>query len=385
MGKVRHTTKFLRELESLPAGIKQLVRIDEVEPRLRSYQFRHLVGFRAEVCLGRKRFTKKLADWPCDIEEQRNAARRFALEVKGGEINGSGSIKVRDYFRNVVSPDVLARNKTAKETVRRFERVLDLLIGDMRLDRVTPGHLERLPLDLQSRGLANQTVNHYLVDVRRLFRRAEEQQLIPRSPARFLRNLQVSKAPVVPELTVSRLPELVAAMRADQSVFGDYGVVLLGAGLRDSECRDLKGSQIDEAITSIYLADNKAGRPFYAPVNGLVREVLERRLKLHGRGYLFPSPRNHGEPIGYPRAFFERVSARMGVRVKPHDMRRLFGTAAAMATGSIDMTGRLLNHAGGSGVAVTKRYITYAAPELQRASEAAERLLIGNIKEIGNE
>lgn len=386
MYKFRHTVKAMRDLEPLPEGMKQRVRIDEVEPRLRSYQYRNRIRFRVEVCAFSKRFSKNLDDWPCDIEAQRDAARRFALDVKGGDCAQGGSMKVRDFFWQVYLPDVQARNKTARDVEQRFVRFLDNYMGDCRLDQVTPSFLERLPLELKARGCANQTVNHYLCDTRTLFNKVVEHRRLNQSPARFLKNFPVDKTPVVPELTVDRLNELVMACLQDNSpVHADYGVTLAGTGLRDSECRSIRVSQIDEGITSIWIPQNKAGRPYYVPVNATVRQAIQRRLaalgiqdaesrKQKGNEHIFPSPVRANAHIGYPREFFTRVSGRLGVKVRPHDTRRLWGLAVAQSTGSLDVASRMLNH---STLAVTKGYVTYAAPELQKASKQAERYLIG--------
>ena len=386
MGKFRHTVKAMRELEPLPEGMKQRVRIDEIEPRLRSYQYRNRTRFRVEVCAFSKRFTKSLDEWPCDIEAQRNAARRFALDVKGGDCAQGGSMKVREFFWQVYLPDIQARNKTARDVEQRFVRFLDGYMGDFRLDQVTPSYLGRLPLELKAQGYANQTVNHYLCDARMLFNKVVEHRRLNQSPARFLKNLPVDKTPIVPELTVERLSELVAACLQDDSpVHADYGVILTGTGLRDSECRSIKVNQIDGQMKSIWIPHNKAGRPFYVPVNETVREAIQRRLaalgiqdaecrKRRGEEFIFPSPVKANAHIGYPREFFARLSSRLGVKVKPHDMRRLWGLAVAQSTGSLDMASRMLNH---STLAVTKSYVTYAAPELLKASKQAERYLIG--------
>ena len=71
MQKFRHTVKAMRDIEPLPEGEKQLIRIDEVEPRLRSYQYQDSIRFRVEVCAFSRRFSKSLDKWPCDIEVQR--------------------------------------------------------------------------------------------------------------------------------------------------------------------------------------------------------------------------------------------------------------------------------------------------------------------------
>lgn len=385
MDKVRHTVKAIREFGSLPVGVKQLVRIDEVEPRLRSYQYRDKLRFRVEVCAFSKRFTKNLDQYPCDIEAQRDAARQFALDVRGGDSTQGGTMRVMDFFLKKHFPSVRDEMKTAGDVKNRFERFLDGFMGGMRLDQVTPAFLAQMVLDLKARGYANQTINHYLSDTRVLFNKAVEHRRLQQSPARFLKNLRVSKAPVVPELTVDRLWEFIEACEQDQSpVHADYGIVMAGTGLRDSECRSIKVGQIDIAIGTLSISENKADRPLHVPVNTTVKSALQRRLTAlgildaesrKGRGdeYIFPSPVKTSACIGYSREFFARVSERLGVRVKPHDLRRLWAVAVSLSTGSLDIASRMLNH---SSVAVTKTYVTYAAPELVKASNQAECYLL---------
>jgi len=386
MEKVRHSVKAIREFEPLPEGQTQLVRIDAVEPKLRSYQYRNSLRFRAEVCAFGKRFSKNLDKWPCDIGQQRDEARRYALEVKGGDVAQGGGIKVSDFFWQEYLPGVRVRNKTAGDVEQRFKRFLDKYFGDRSLNKVTPAFLETLPHELLAHGYANQTVNHFLCDTRMLFKKAVENRRLQQSPARFLRNLPVSKAPIIPELTVERLKEFIKACEQDQSpVHMDYGIVLAGTGLRDSECRSIRIGQIDATLSTISIPENKAGRPFQVPVNSTVKAALQRRLEALGLEsaedrkkqrdtYLFASPVKPDAHISYARAFFARVSKRLGVTVKPHDLRRLWGVAVSQSTGSLDIASRMLNH---SSLAVTKTYVTYAAPELAHASNLAERYLQG--------
>ncbi len=385
MGRVRHSVKAIREFGPLPEGKKQVVRIDVVEPRLRSYQYRDKIRFRAEVCAFSKRFAKNLDEYPCDIEAQRDAARRFALEVRGGDTAQGGSMKVRDFFWQVYLPDVRAEIKTARDKELRFKRFLDGYMGDRRLDQVTTSFLDGLPKALLAKGYSNRTVNHFLSDVRTLFNKVVKKRRLNQSPARFLENLKVIKEPVIPELTVDRLAEFVTACMQDESpVFADLGVVMIGTGLRVTECRTIKVRQLDKDITSISIPTNKANRPFYAPVNSTVREAIKRRLVAlgisgsesrmrRGNEYLFQSPVKASAPVAYPREFFARVSERLGAKVRPHDCRRLWGTAMTQCTGNIDLTSRALNH---SDIAVTQGYVNYAPPELMRASELTEQYLI---------
>ena len=120
------------------------------------------------------------------------------------------------------------------------------------------------------------------------------------------------------------------------------------------------------------------------PANSTVKAALQRRLEALGLEnaddfrrqrdtYLFPSPVKPDAHIGYSRAFFSRVSERLGVTVKPHDLRRLWGVAISQSTGSLDIASRMLNH---SSLSVTKTYVTYASPELAKASDLAERYLL---------
>lgn len=97
------------------------------------------------------------------------------------------------------------------------------------------------------------------------------------------------------EVVRRTLPEL-------SETVGDIVRVLVATGCRLSEARCMRGEDIDATDEAVWVC-----RPAHHKTRHLGHErtimlgpeaqrVIAPRLLLHGRGYLFPSPRNPGEP-----------------------------------------------------------------------------------------
>ncbi|HLH76716.1 MAG TPA: tyrosine-type recombinase/integrase [Candidatus Binataceae bacterium] len=115
-------------------------------------------------------------------------------------------------------------------------------LGARLLDQVTHLELENWLLGLKQAGLGPRRINMALARVRSIFRLAEEQRLIPRSPARHIRALREPRAAVDP-FNRRECVDLIGAASSpcEQALLA----TLLGTGLRPSEALALRWSDLD--------------------------------------------------------------------------------------------------------------------------------------------
>ncbi|MCX5823475.1 MAG: tyrosine-type recombinase/integrase, partial [Deltaproteobacteria bacterium] len=111
----------------------------------------------------------------------------------------------------------------------------------------------------------------------------------------------------------------------DQSKIGetlaDAVSFLLLTGARWSEAAALTWDQVDLKEGWWHLQDPKNRKPLTVPMPKAAVEILERRDKTNP--FIFPARSGAGH-ISEARGVLEKVSAAVGVRVSPHDLRRTF-------------------------------------------------------------
>lgn len=102
----------------------------------------------------------------------------------------------------------------------------------------------------------------------------------------------------------------------------DAASFLLLTGARWSEGAALTWDQVNLEEGWWYLPDPKNRKPLTFPMPRAAVEILERRER--ESSFIFPSRSGEGHVFRGARGVFEKVSAAVGVRVSPHDLRRTF-------------------------------------------------------------
>ena len=161
------------------------------------------------------------------------------------------------------------------------------------------------------------------------------------------------KESIIPK---ARLPDWFAALR---SIHGEPGIsdarrtscLLLEAlaltGLRFNELATATWPDVDLGRGLITIPDTtiKNRRPMARPLTTRVGEIL--RQAGTSEGYIFPG-RRKGEPINDTRSLSLEIQTRTGLWITPHDLRRVYASAASRAGVPPVVIKRLLNHIGGT-------------------------------------
>lgn len=145
----------------------------------------------------------------------------------------------------------------------------------------------------------------------------------------------------------------------------------------------LTRSMLVDDLSSALLPMTKSGKSqriyFSEPAQRLIRKCL----KVSFNDWVFPSLKNQGEHIAYPRACMERIQQAMkkeGCLEAPftiHDLRRTYATQMLIATNDIRLAQQSLGH---SNVNVTERYAYYQNNHLAQASQQTVEAMLPNFK-----
>lgn len=154
----------------------------------------------------------------------------------------------------------------------------------------------------------------------------------------------------------------------DQSKIGetlaDAVSFLMLTGARWSEAAALTWAQVDLKDAWWHLPDPKNRKPLTFPMPNAAVEILERRDKT--KPFIFPARSGDGH-ITEARGVLEKVSAAVGVRVSPHDLRRTWRAVAGECSVEFWKTKLLMGHKISGDVTISHYTETsdlrYLAPE----------------------
>jgi integrase len=201
--------------------------------------------------------------------------------------------------------------RTAKpKTYRSYEQVVRLYlvphIGHVQLDKLTPGHLQRMVNDLGDTDLAPRTVRYTLTVLGTALTVAVKQGIVGRNVARLV------DAPSVPRfegqaLTPDQAETLLAQVEGHR-LAALYHVAVF-RGLRQGELLSLRWSDVDLKAGTLRVADSKtdAGRRTIPLGAALVQRLEdhwrwqqeERRIQgVNWREHSLVFPSSVGTPIG---------------------------------------------------------------------------------------
>ena len=253
-------------------------------------------------------------------------------------------------------PSTLATDKG------RIERHIKPLLGPLKVASVTNADIIRFAKDVsngktattiktKARGVARVTggkgtAARTLGLLGGIFNFATKQELIAINPVRGVERAKDRK--LARFLKVHEVQELGKVLRlASDSPINPYAVaaikLLLLTGCRRSEILSLRWTEIDWSNSCLRLPDSKTGAKVVA-IGTAVIEVLKGIEKLSGNQFVLPAMRGNGHYTGLQKDW-DTIRTLAGIKdVRLHDLRRTFGSTAAIQGKSLFTIGQLLGH-----------------------------------------
>ncbi len=255
---------------------------------------------------------------------------------------------------------------------------LDPFIGDLELSQV---HMETLNPFIQARrrkGLKSSTVNRSLAVCRRILNLS----------ARLWRDKHtgLSWLETVPMIQTqdwhdARRPhplsweEQARLLKALPDHLSEMALFGINTGLRNREICGLRWDDecdVPELNTSVFVIPaerHKNGQERLVVLNRIGRSVVKAKRGEH-REYVFTYTRTERQPrrplSDLTSPAWNRATKKMGLRIRPHDLRHTFGRRLRSAGVSLETRKALLGHKNGD---VTTHY---SAPEIQELLNAVE-------------
>lgn len=154
---------------------------------------------------------------------------------------------------------------------------------------------------------------------------------------------------------------------------GDFILMLLMSGLRLSECRKLKWSDICYELYTIMIFDTKNGTDHTIPLTPLILDVFQRRKNDNPKEnpFIFPAMLGKGisetKHINDCRKTLDRIATTANIEcVRPHDIRRTFTSILDELNISESNIKALLNH--NEGNVTRKHYLQSTNLETKRTN-----------------
>lgn len=160
---------------------------------------------------------------------------------------------------------------------------------------------------------------------------------------------------------------------AINQIQGDFILMLLMSGLRLSECRKLKWSDICYELYTITVFDTKNGTDHTIPLTPLILDVFQRRKNDNPKKnpFIFPAMQGKGisetKHINDCRKTLDRIATTANIEcVRPHDIRRTFTSILDELNISESNIKALLNH--NDGTVTRKHYLQSTNIETKRSN-----------------
>ncbi|WP_225874568.1 tyrosine-type recombinase/integrase [Vibrio atypicus] len=307
-------------------------------------------------------------------------AYQFIADVQSGAYRKGSRLTVQQFFDEVLVPFSQRHHRDHKTFVSRSKRVMTAM-GSKRITDVTRRDVEKFLNSLT--GLSNSTLNRYHAFVSKLFSMAVEHDIINKSPVKGIKKL-VENNQKDRVLSVKEAESFCRHACAEPNFIHAYALMIsLLTGMRIGNVMSLTRSMLADDLSSALLPMTKSGKSqriyFSEPAQRLVRKCL----KVSFNDWVFPSLKNQGEHIAYPRACMDRIQQAMkaeGSLEAPftiHDLRRTQATQMLHVTNDIRLVQQSLGH---SNVNVTERYAYYQNTHLAQASQQTVEAMLPNFQ-----
>lgn len=155
----------------------------------------------------------------------------------------------------------------------------------------------------------------------------------------------------------------------------DIMLFFMLTGVRLNEAQSLKWSDIDLKVGKITFKDTKNGYDHEIPTSDILYAILKERWRLStDKRWVFPSALQASDDhVKDLSASYKAIDKQIDLHIRPHDLRRTFGTVANSLSISYPVLKRLLNHRETkSSDDVTLQYVQVSQRQLRDALNSIE-------------
>jgi integrase len=321
--------------------------------------------------------------------------RAAQVELARGHIAERTSPTLDEFLRSWLSSSVKPRVRplTYAGYKVNVERHLIPTLGKIRLDHLTPGHVQEMINDRLATGFSTKTVAYVHQVLRTALSLAVRWELVSRNVAKLVDKPRIERKPINP-LTPDEARGFLAAVRGHrlEALFS----VALALGLRQGEALGLRWSDVDFAAGTLRVHNQlqridrkltlvppktaKSRRTLVMPplIVDRLREHERRQVaekiwggsKWEETGLVFANRTGGPTQARHVIEQFHQVLEQAGMRrIRFHDLRHSCATLLLVQGVSPRVVMEVLGH---SEIAMTMNAYSHVIPELQH--EAAQRM-----------
>lgn len=327
-----------------------------------------------------KRYYESFGTYPeMKFAEFNQLAYQFIADVQSGAYQKGSRLTVQQFFNDVVLLYSRNHHRDSKTFLSRSKRVM-AAFGKERVTDVTRRDVERFLNSLTD--LSHASINRYHAFLSKLFSMAVEHEIIDKSPVKGVKKRVENNAK--DRVLSSKEAESFCRNACAEPNFLHASALMLSllTGMRIGNVISLTRSMLADDLSSALLLMTKSGKSQRVYFSEPAKRLIRKCLKVSFNDWVFPSLKNQGEHIAYPRACMERIQLAMkqeGCLDAPftiHDLRRTYATQMLIATNDIRLAQQSLGH---SNVNVTERYAYYQNTHLAQASQQTVDAMLPNL------
>ncbi|MHB8841834.1 MAG: tyrosine-type recombinase/integrase [Candidatus Aquicultor sp.] len=307
----------------------------------------------------------------------------------------------KDFTDNTWLGEYIASRKLKPSTVVSYSMIarehLIPFFGAQRVEKVTPAMVLRYKANLIKEGrLSNRTIQYHLVVLSNIFKAACVLNILRSNPCANIEKPSIENH----EPQTLSIPELRGLVDNAEGVFKVFLMIAVTTGMRLSEIRALKWSDIDFKENIVSIERNLYKGQVCLPKNNKTREApmvddlkaalleYEKNAPTSGDGWLFPL--EDGNPVDADRItrwFRNAVKAAKDKGIIPsdkkitfHNLRHTFCSISAVVNENQFITQKLAGH---SNISTTAKY--YVKLERDAKQKAASKVSdsIFKVKHLG--
>jgi integrase len=318
-----------------------------------------------------------------------DTARKLARETAAKMVQGIDPREAKREARTAatfgeLATDFLERHakKRREKTRHEYERQLDTYLRSWNsrpLPSIRRDHVAALHAKLE-RDHGPYTANRVLALLSSMFTFAErERHSTGVNPCRGVKRAPETKRERF--IQPDEMPKFLAAVDAEPSQqIRDYVLVSLFTGARRKNVLAMRWADLDfnRKTWAIPGVDSKSGRSMVLPLVPQVVAILKARPRTGE--YVFPSRVSGVGHMKDPMGGWRSILRRAGLSdLRPHDLRRTFGSWMAAGGTSLPIIGKSLGHSDPSATAI---YARLHLDPVRQAAEAAAAAMAGAGKAV---
>ncbi|MFC2170269.1 tyrosine-type recombinase/integrase [Acidobacteriota bacterium] len=266
--------------------------------------------------------------------------------------------------------------KSWKADLSRLETSLKPFFGRMKLNEISPFHIEKYRAERLGKGVSKSTINRELALMKKMYNLAIDWKFLTENPVNRIKFFS-EKENFIERILTKEEEDRLLGVTSDH--LKPILIVALNTGMRKGEILNLKWRQIDLSKKFIKVEKTKSERTRYISINSEVSNLLDKLRKERGKEeFVFTNPET-GKPFADLKNAFRGACRRANIRkFRFHDLRHTFASRLVERGVNLITVKELLGH---STVKMTERY---THPNQSLKKNAVELLVQKTSKKPGD-